>query len=872
MEPRGEEAVGATVAIGADVQDTRGPRATAPARPTVRGKFLFTGDEKFFCRGTSYGTFRIGPDGREELDPKVVDADFAAMERTGFNVVRVNTAPPRWLLDTAGRHRLRVFVVLSWGESMALLAERGAPARIERSLREQVRALAGHPALLGYAVGNEIPASIARWQGRRTVERFVYRLYRAAKEEDPGALVSYVNYPSTEYLRLPFLDFVCFNVYLEESSAFERYLARLHSLSGDRPLLLTEIGLDSRRAGEARQASLLSEQVRSAVRSGVAGVVVFAWTDEWYHGQHRVEDWAFGLTRADRTPKPALAAVAEAFAAGFGGADTSWPPISVVVCSYNGAATLAETLGAIGRLDYPVFETIVVDDGSSDGTAGVALRFPARLVRSEHRGLGAARNVGWQEARGPIVAYLDDDAYPDRDWLRFLALALRPASVVGAGGPNLPPAGDGRVAAAVACAPGGPNPVLLTDDRAEHLAGCNMAFRREALERIGGFDPVFRSAGDDVDVGWRLLASGGELAYAPAAVVWHHRRPTVRRYLRQQAGYGRAEALLERKWPDRFDRHRKVLWRGRVYGPGVSADLGRARSRVYHGTWGLAPFQTLYEPSWSTWSVLATPEWYLGLGCGLGLVALNLTWFGAVPLGIAVGAGAALTVGQAGYNAYRGRARTAHLPSADRPSRGTVLVLHLLQPAARLSGRLRGGLRPWRRRPARFRLRSEELRLWRDERKEPAELLGETLRRLRSSGVPVEMAGPFDAWDLEAPGGAFGGCRVALGVEEHAPGKQLLRFRLRPKFYVAAIGGGTLALALAAGAAAASDWFSAAAMGSVAALVAYGTGREVGGAQQVVREAVSGLGESAPQPRGRLRSRPSLSFRTAATQGAVQDP
>jgi len=68
------------------------------------------------------------------------------------------------------------------------------------------------------------------------------------------------------------------------------------------------------------------------------------------------------------------------------------------------------------------------------------------------------------------------------------------------GGPNLPPPEDSVVAACVAASPGGPLHVLLDDVEAEHIPGCNMAFRREVLEEIGGFDPIYRSAGDDVDV------------------------------------------------------------------------------------------------------------------------------------------------------------------------------------------------------------------------------------------------------------------------------------------------------------------------------------------------------------------------------------
>src|SRR5262249_40210705 len=149
-------------------------------------------------------------------DGPTLAADFAAMTAAGVNTVRVYTVPPRSLLDAAQAHGLRVLVGLPWEQHVAFLGERGRAADIEARVRAGARRCAGPPALLGYAVGNEIPPAMVRWHGRAAIERFVRRLYAAAKEEDPEALVTYVNFPTTEYLRLPFLDFVCFNVYLEE--------------------------------------------------------------------------------------------------------------------------------------------------------------------------------------------------------------------------------------------------------------------------------------------------------------------------------------------------------------------------------------------------------------------------------------------------------------------------------------------------------------------------------------------------------------------------------------------------------------------------------------------------------------------------------
>ncbi len=109
----------------------------------------------------------------------------------------------------------------------------------------------------------------------------------------------------------------------------------------------------------------------------------------------------------------------------------------------------------------------------------------------------------------------------------------------GVGGPNLLPTDDGPVAACVSASPGTPAHILIDDNVAEHVPGCNMAFWADRLRAIGGFDPVYTKAGDDVDVCWRLQAEGEKIVYAPAAMVWHHRRATVGRLPQAAAGLRR---------------------------------------------------------------------------------------------------------------------------------------------------------------------------------------------------------------------------------------------------------------------------------------------------------------------------------------------
>ena len=828
------------------------------------GKFLYAGVEKLYLRGVTYGTFAGSPDGASLPPRQVVAADFAAMASSGVNTVRLYVVPPVWLLDLAAARRLRVLVGIPWEQHVAFLDDPRRRRAIAHEVRRAVRACAGHPAVLGYVVGNEIPPGIVRWHGRQRVERFIERLYRAAKAEDPHALVTYASYPSTEFLHLPFLDFVCFNVFLEQERALARYLARLQTLAGDRPLVIGELGLDSRRHGQAAQAEAVATQLRTAYAAGCAGACVFAWTDEWHRGGHDVEDWDFGVVDRERAPKPALAALRAAFASVPFGADVRWPTATVVVCTYNGASTIGACVAALRALDYPDVELIVVDDGSTDDAGAIAAAAGARVIRTENRGLSAARNTGTAAAAGELVAFCDDDCMPDPHWLRYLAVALLSGEDAGVGGPNVPPP-DALLADAVGHAPGGPMHVLVSDVEAEHIPGCNMAFRRAALEQVGGFDPRFRVAGDDVDLCWRIQDAGGTLGFSPAALVWHRARRSIPAYLRQQAGYGRAEALLERKWPERYNHHGHVSWSGAVHGGKVRRALGRRRWRVYHGPSGGGLFQSVYRRRGDGLSAFPpAPEWHLLL---LGLaVASTCGLMGAaipfavpvlhVPLALVLLVACLLAIAAQAAAWSTSVVLDASLPRSRRAGvRALVFALCVLQPAARLWGRMHRGLTPWRRRgphvlalplPRRASIWSEE---W-SSADEWVERLGAALR---DAPAQIVRGDGFDTWDLELRVGALASARARVAVEEHGQGRQLVRLRAWPRCAPHAAILGAVLLAFTAAAALQGELAAACLLGALCAWLLGGMALQAAAAVVLPGRAAAALergeGTRAPRPR-----------------------
>jgi len=730
-------------------------------RVIVRSKFFFEGEKKFFVKGVTYGPFAPDAEGFQYGPKEQVAKDMAVVAETGANLIRIYTTPPAWFLDICHENGLRVLFSIAWMEHVEFLNDRKVRASVEKAVLDAIREHKGHPAIFGYLLGNEIPSSMVRWLGAKRVTEFVEHLVNIARREDPSVLYSYASYPPTEYLLPQNVDFLTFNVYLHRREDFERYLARLQNLAEDKPLIMGEFGMDTIRHPEEEQAEMIGWHLDAVVRGGLAGTILYAWTDEWHRGGNEILDWAFGLVKRDRTPKKALT--------------------TVIVCGYNGGPTLEACLQSLKQIDYPDYEVVVVDDGSTDNTQDIVKGHPwVKSIYQTNHGLSYARNVGAANATGEILAYTDSDCMADPDWLYYLVGTLLSGNYAGVGGPNISPPAQNWQQACVAAAPGGPSHVLLTDVVAEHIPGCNMAFHRWAFDKIGGFDPEYRKAGDDVDFCWRLQQEGEVIAFSPSAIVWHYRRFTLKAFRKQQEGYGEAESLLRFKHLVFFGPTGTAKWKGQVYGAPRFTWLIN-HPVIYHGVFGEGLFQCIYPTPQSElaaylssieWVVLTAFLFLLSIPFPALRIVAYLMFGGTFLVALSYMIHAKL---EPKFDTIRARLLVAFLALSQPLVRGWSRYFTWLKfkrtPESIIVAKEKDFV------PSRIRGLSK-LVFWNEEGKGREALLTTTIETLESEGWSYSMDTGWKAWDVQIYGSFWWGVTLRSVTEYHGGPKCLTRVAL----------------------------------------------------------------------------------------------
>jgi glycosyltransferase involved in cell wall biosynthesis len=229
------------------------------------------------------------------------------------------------------------------------------------------------------------------------------------------------------------------------------------------------------------------------------------------------------------------------------------PRVSVVVPVHNCSKTISKCLTSLTNLDYPCFEIIIVDDGSTDETPQICADYAqVKTIRIVKSGASKARNVGISESGGEFIAFTDGDCIVEPDWLSELEKGFTGPRIAGVGGDQKCPDDEtqfGVIIHGFLKSIGFVADYVKTDkvmNETEHNPTCNGMYRKEVLEEVGGFDESLWP-GEDVDLDLKIRKRGYRLIYNPAACVAHYRPGSYAGFARMLYRYGMAQGYLVRK-------------------------------------------------------------------------------------------------------------------------------------------------------------------------------------------------------------------------------------------------------------------------------------------------------------------------------------
>lgn len=240
------------------------------------------------------------------------------------------------------------------------------------------------------------------------------------------------------------------------------------------------------------------------------------------------------------------------------------PLISLIIPTYNNVATIERCLRSLCDQDWPLKEILVIDDASTDGTFERLKAFdpgpcPLRIFRLDRQsGAAAARNCGFLEAQGKLIALIDGDMWAPSEWLSLLVAPLLAGEAEVTGGPDKVPPQSELISRCI----GYSMDSILTNAglRLGHtrlvtyLPGTgNMAILTSVLRGVGGFDEGFFDTGEDKEWLYRIRASGARLTYLPQALAWHERAPDVWLHAKKQLLSGRRRLDIVLKDPASFE-------------------------------------------------------------------------------------------------------------------------------------------------------------------------------------------------------------------------------------------------------------------------------------------------------------------------------
>lgn len=237
--------------------------------------------------------------------------------------------------------------------------------------------------------------------------------------------------------------------------------------------------------------------------------------------------------------------------------------ISVVIAVRNEAEHIEECIQSVYTQDYQEpYEVIIVDGMSTDATyeklTKIKKQYPFTLLRNEKFNAAAGRNIGINNSKGDIIAFIDGDAIPSKDWLKQITTTFGKTDAIGVGGPDHLPGDSSTTARMIGyimtspLARGGrfnPSTQHTTMDEEKyvsHIPTCNLALKREIFTTVGLFDESFVK-GQDLELNYRIIASGHKLLYSPKIRVVHHRKQFIKDFARQIYKWAKAKVAIIKK-------------------------------------------------------------------------------------------------------------------------------------------------------------------------------------------------------------------------------------------------------------------------------------------------------------------------------------
>jgi glycosyltransferase involved in cell wall biosynthesis len=227
------------------------------------------------------------------------------------------------------------------------------------------------------------------------------------------------------------------------------------------------------------------------------------------------------------------------------------PTVSIIVPVKNGEKTLKKCIDSILNLNYPNYELIIVNDGSTDNTQKILEEYKDKIKIINTQGVGPskARNLAVKQAKGELVAFTDSDCIVDKEWLNELVKCFEiEENLAGVGGEQLSPQDESNFGKIVNNFMHSIGIIEYVKDRKEvvftqHNPTCNSVYKKEVFEKLGGFKEGLWP-GEDVEFDYRVTKAGYKLLCNPKAIVYHYRPQNIKKFIKMMYNYGKVQGIL----------------------------------------------------------------------------------------------------------------------------------------------------------------------------------------------------------------------------------------------------------------------------------------------------------------------------------------